>query len=98
MEKIGEFVEESEWTKNVALSKEFDTFCQKDGESNREFVGRFTNLETKLKNHKVGISGIFLSGWMLNNSKISKAEKNNILANFDLEDKENILKNLKKKI
>ena len=49
LEKIGEFVEESEWTKNVALAKEFDTFCQKDGESNREFVGRFTNLETKLK-------------------------------------------------
>ena len=35
---------------------------------------------------------------MFNNSKILKAEKNNILANFDLEDKENILKNLKKKI
>ena len=91
-------MEESEWTRNVSLAKEFASISQKAGESNREYVGRFSNLETKLKNEKVGISNTFLASWLLNKSRIPQAEKNNILANFDLEDKENSLKNLKKKI
>ena len=98
LKKIEEFMEESEWTRNVSLAKEFEKLSQKEGESNREYVVRFSNIETKLKNEKVGISNIFLAGWLLNKSRIPQAEKNNILANFDLEDKENILKNLKKKI
>ena len=98
LSKIKDFMEESEWTRNVALAKDFENFCQKDGESNRDYIGRFSNLETKLRNEKAGISNMFLAGWIMNKSKISQAEKNNILANFDTEDKENILKNLKKKI
>ena len=34
----------------------------------------------------------------MNRSKISQAEKNNIFANFDVDEKETVLKNLKKKI
>ena len=98
LEKIKEFLEESEWSRNLALSKEFDSFNQKEAETNKDFVGRFNNLETKLRNEKVGISNMFLASWLMNKSRFGQAEKNNILANFDLDDKENILKNLKKKI
>ena len=98
LEKIKEFMEESEWTRNLALAKDFENFCQKDGETNRDYVGRFSNLETKLRNEKAGISNMFLAGWLMNRSKISQAEKNNILANFDVDEKETVLKNLKKKI
>ena len=62
LEKIKDFTEESEWTRNVALAKDFENFCQKDGESNRDYIGRFSNLETKLRNEKAGISNMFLAG------------------------------------
>ena len=53
LEKIKEFLEESEWSRKLVLAKEFENFSQKEGESNKDFIGRFVNLETKLRNEKV---------------------------------------------
>ena len=47
-------LEESEWSRTLALSKEFDNFNQKEAETNNNFVGRFNNLVTKLWNERVG--------------------------------------------
>ena len=55
-------------------------------------------METKLKNEKVGINSIFLTTVLLNKSTMTQPEKNNILANFDLENvnPDELLKKIKK--
>jgi hypothetical protein len=77
LEKIKDFLEESEWSRNLTLAKEFEKFSQKEAESNKDYIGRFGNLETKLRNEKVGMSNMFLAGWLMNKSRFKQAEKNN---------------------
>ena len=98
--KVKDFLQDSKWSRTILLADEFCKFQQKSSEDNRDFVVRFGNLETKLKNEKVGINSTFLAAVLLNTSSMTQPEKNNILANFDLENvnPEELLKKIKKKI
>ena len=98
--KVKDFLQDSRWSRTIILANEFCKLEQLSSEDNRDFVTRFGNLETKLKNEKVGINSTFLAATLLNKSKMSQSEKNNILANFDLEndDPGDLLKKIKKKI
>ena len=82
------------------LADEFCKFEQKADECNQEYIARFSNLETKLKNENVRMDSLFLQAVMLNKSNILQPEKNNILANFDIdkESPEEMLKKIKNKI
>ena len=100
IKKVKDFTLESLWSRNVLLADELCKFEQKVGEGNRDYVTRFSNLETRLKTEEVELKGRFLAAILLNKSKIPQHEKNNILANFDLEndDQNELLKKIKKKI
>ena len=99
IEKIREFVQETKWSRNMLLANEFGKFEQKS-EANKDYVSRFSSLETKLKNEGTGIKDRFLAAVLLNKSRISQPEKNNILANFNLdtEPESDLLKKIKAKI
>ena len=100
IKKVKDFLQDSRWSRTIVLANEFCKFQQLNTEDNRDYVMRFGNLETKLKNEKVGINSTFLAAALLNKSRMSQPEKNNILANFDLEseDPRELLKKIKKKI
>ena len=100
IKKVREFTAESLWSRNVLIADEFCKFEQKVGESNIHYISCFGNLETRLKTEEVDLKGRFLAAILLNKSRIPQNEKNNILANFDLEneDQKELLKKIKKKI
>ena len=98
LDKIENFVEESKWTKNVRLAREFLDFKQQDGEDMLKYVVRFSALEAKLKNEKILMSNLFKTGVLLNQSKISKSEKSNIMASIDMNNEIDVLDKVKKKI
>ena len=98
--KVKDFLQDSKWSRTILLADKFCKFEQMGSEDNRDFVVRFGNLETKLKNEKVGVNSTFLAAVLLNKSTMNQPAKNNILANFDLENEnpDELLKKIKKKI
>ena len=54
LDKIENFVEESKWTKNVRLAREFLDFKQQDGEDMLKYVVRFSALEanSRMRKHR----------------------------------------------
>ena len=70
LDRIEEFMEESKWTRNLNIAKDFNNFSQKEGENNKDYIARFSALETKLKNEKVGISNTFMAAWLMIKSQI----------------------------
>ena len=66
---IEAYVEESKWTKNVKLAREFCEFKQETGEDTTKYVIRFSALEAKYENKKVSISNLFKTVLLLNQSK-----------------------------
>ena len=95
---IEEFVEESKFSRVAETVKEFCSFERKDDESPKSFISRFTALKSKLKNVDAGMTNTWLSGFLLEKSKLSVAEKNNILATLNVENENHVLKDLEKKI
>ena len=55
-------------------------------------------LKSKLKNVDAGMSNSWMAGFLLDKSKLSKHEKNNIIATMDTDNERNILKEMEKKI
>ena len=95
---IEEFVEETKFKRIIDTMKEYNDFKRKGNESEKVFIGRFSNLKIKLMNIESGMSNSWLAGFLLDRCKLSKAEKNNILAILDIDNENAILKNLEKKI
>ena len=95
---IEAFVEESKWTKNVKLAREFCEFKQETGEDTTKYVIRFSAFEAKLKNEKVSMSNLFKTGFLLNQSKLGHMEKSNIMASIDMNDEPTVLEKVKKKM
>ena len=98
LNKIKDLVDESRWCKVSSLVEEFKNFKQKEGEGNQVYVSRFSTLETKMKNEKVGMSNVWLAATLMKSSKLTKMERNNVLATTNVEDDENVLKTIKRKI
>ena len=98
LKNIKELLDESRWSKISSLVDEFKEFKQKDGEGNKEFVSRFSTLESRLKNEKVGMTNMWLAAVLLKSSGLSKMERNNVLATTNVEDEDNVLKVIKKKM
>ena len=98
LDKIEAFVEESKWTKNVRIAREFMDFKQEASEDMLKYVVRFSALEAKLKNEKILMSNMFKTGVLLNQSKIGHLEKSNIMASIDMNNEEEVLEKVKKKI
>ena len=98
LDKIEEFIDESKWNKMIKLNREFNIFKQAEEENAEEYLLRFNNLETQLKNARVNINDMFLAANLLNKSSFGQHEKENIMANIDMDDEKTILKDIKRKI
>ena len=98
LDKIEEFIDESKWNKMIKLNREFNSFKQAEEENAEEYLLRFNNLETQLKNARVNINDMFLAANLLNKSSFGQHEKENIMANIDMDDEKTILKDIKRKI
>ena len=98
LRKIKEWLDESKWKKVTNLIDNFCEFKQNAGEKYQEYVGRFSTLEVKLKNQAVIIPNLFMAAFLMKKSRLTEMEKSNVLATTDVENEENVLKILKKKI
>ena len=50
LNKIRNFIDESKWNKTVKLVKDFIDLKQENEEKNKDFVTRFSTMETRMKN------------------------------------------------
>ena len=96
--KVESFAEESAWKKTVKIEREVKSFLQKDGEKLDEYINRFNYMETKLRNEKINLPNKFLAAMLLNNSKLTQNEKENVLAKVELEDDKGDLIHIKKRL
>ena len=97
MDKIENFIDESKGIKMIKLNREFVNFKQTENDTADEYVSKFGNLETKLKNEGVKINDMFLAAHMLNKSTFSQQEKENIMSSIDMDKEETVLKDIKTK-
>ena len=98
LNKIGDFIDESKWNKTIKLVKDFKNFKQEESENNKEFVTRFTTMETRMKNVGTELPKLWLAAELVTRSKLNKLQKHNVLSTVDTEDDVNILKIIKKKL
>ena len=96
LQKVEEFAKESPWKINADLVRYFFNFEQEKDETSKKYILKFELLESKLRNHKVGISNMFLANMLIYRSSLTDLERKNVLSRCRLEDNENILKDLKR--
>ena len=82
------------WNKMVKLNREFNNLKQTENESAEEYVLKFSNLETKLKNEKVNLNNMFLAAHLLNKSTLDQQEKENVMSSIDMNREDTILKDI----
>ena len=76
---------------------ELNNFQIKDGETPKQYLGRFKQLESKIKNAKMTISPQYLEHHFLSRANLDHITIRSILIMVDLEDEEEILKQIQKK-
>ena len=70
---------------------------QRKNEKNKEFISRFNNVESKMRNLDINLPKIWLAAELLNRLDIKDIEKHNIISSID-DTSERILEDLKKKL
>ena len=98
LDKIRDFMDESKWNKTVQLVKDFRDFKQENEEKSKDFVTRFSTMETRMKNASSELPKLWLAAELLTKSRINGIQKHNILSNVKTDDNPNILKDIKKKL
>ena len=98
LDKVKEFFNESRWTRMMKLASDFKDFTRTPNEDNKEYVLRFSKLETQLRNENVKLPNAFLTGILLKESKFEQSKKENLMATLDMDNDETVLKEMKKKI
>ena len=86
----------STWNKCESCWEEFIGFKAKEGEKTRDFINRFENLESKLRNSGDKIPEMYLAIQMIRSSKVDKITKQAILTRVDQDDKTKVLSQTKK--
>ena len=76
---------------------ELTKFQIKEDKTPKQYLGRFKQLESKIKNEKTTISLQYLGHHFLLRADLDQITIRSILAMVDLEDEEEILKQIKKK-
>ena len=82
LSKIKEFIDESKWNKTLKLVKDFKNFRQEETEKNKEYVTRFTTLETRMKNAGTELPKMWLAAEMMTRSRLNNLQKHNIMSTF----------------
>ena len=95
---IEDFIEETKFSRVMDAVQICNDFRRKDAESAKEFIGRFSILKSKLKNTEAGMSNTWMAAFLMDRSKLLKAEKNNILATINTDNECQVLKDMEKKI
>ena len=98
LSKVKEFCNESQWTRMIKLANDFKNFARKSGDDNKEYVEKFSKLETQLRNEKVKLPNTFLTGILLKESRFEQIRKENLMATIDMNDDAKVLKEMKRKI
>ena len=98
LDKIKVFIDESKWNKTVKLVKDFKEFKQNEDEKNKDFVTRFSTMETRMKNAGSELPKMWMAAELVSKSKMNGIQKHNILSTVNTEDNPNILKDMKKKL
>ena len=98
LSKIEKFMEESLWVRNVKIAKELVNLKQKPEENNKQFVIRFSTFENRLRNNGAVLPNMMKAGLLMNQSKLNKTEKANIMSNIDMNDEKTVLEKVKTKL
>ena len=88
----------SNWEQSERVWQTLLEFKANQEEKTKEYIARFNEIESQMKNIANKVPDVFMASHLLNRASISEHSKQSILANIDLEDKKNVLKNVKKKM
>ena len=89
--------ETSKWRKTGKIWKELTNFQIKEGETPKQYLGRFKQLKSKIKNPKRTISPQYLGHHFLSRANLDHITICSILAIVNLQDEKEILKQIQKK-
>ena len=98
IEKLKEKFDVSNWEKSGNLWKEFLQFKAKDDEKTKEYLMRFQEMESRMRNLGNVVPDTFMAHHVLEQANIPEHSKQSVISNIDLEDKRTVLKNVKKKM
>ena len=95
LQKFQKKFEISNWKKCSGVWKEILDFKAKEGETTRQYLERFNEIESKMRNMDSNIPDVYLAIHLLDRSNVAEITKQNILSKVDLDDKNKVLKQVK---
>ena len=95
LQKFQKKFEVSNWKKCSGIWKEILNFNAQEGETTRQYMERFNEIEAKMRNMGNCIPDVYLAIHLLDRSKIPEITKQNILSKVDLDDKNKVLRQVK---
>jgi len=95
LQKFQKKFEVSNWKKCSGVWKEILNFNAQEGETTRQYLERFNEIEARMRNMGSCIPDVYLAIHLLERSKIPEITKQNILSKVDLDDKNKVLGQVK---
>ena len=97
IEKMKGKFEVSRWKKTGEIWEELIKFQIKEDETPKQYLSRFKQLESKIKNAKTSISPHYLAQHFLSRANLDPLTVQSIIAMVDLEKDEEVLEEIQKK-
>merc|ERR1711994_154525 len=97
IEKMEGKFEVSKWKKTGEIWEELIKFEIKEGETPKQYLSRFKQLESKIKNARMSISPQYLAHHFLMKANLDHLTIRSTLAMANLESEEEVLKHIQKK-
>ena len=98
IKKLQEKFDISNWEKSQNLWREILQFKAKEDEKTKEYLMRFQEMESRMRNLGNVIPDTFMAIHVLEQAIIPEHSKQSVISNIDLEDKKTVFKNVKKKM
>ena len=96
--KLKEKFQVSNWEQSERIWQQLLEFKAKEEEKTREYLERFNEIESQMKNVGNLVSDVFLANHLIKCANISEHSKQSVLSNINLEDRKTVLADVKKKM
>ena len=98
VQKLKDKFQVSNWEQSERIWQQLLEFKAKEEEKTREYLERFNEIESQMKNVGNLVSDVFLANHLVNCANISEHSKQSVLSNINLEDRKTVLAEVKKKM
>ena len=95
LQKFKKKFEVSNWKKCSRIWKEIIRFRAQEGEETSQYLDRFNEIEAKMRNVGSNIPDMYIAIHLLDRSNKAEITKQNILSKVDMNNKNNVLEQVK---